>query len=105
MSWVIETLDRNVSDGSVFRAHWKYTLEHDTEVDEFGAPQTAMEYGVVRFETNSDSDYAFIAYNDLTESTVLNWCWEQIDKTSIETRVQQALNNKINPVELSGVPW
>ena len=105
MAWTIESLDRNISDGSVFCVHWKYILTHATEVDESGSPLIAFEFGTVNLETNSDSDYAFVNYDDLTESTVLDWCWNVIDKTAIETRTQQALDYKVNPIQDSGVPW
>lgn len=103
MTWSIETLERNVSDGGVIVAHWKYSL-NSTSVDDMGDNFMAKNYGTITF-TPDPSDPDFVAFDDLTETIVLGWVWNEIDKTAIETSVQQKLNELVTPSQVSGVPW
>ena len=103
MTWSIETLERNASDGGVIIAHWKYSVE-STSVDEMGDNFMAKEYGTVSF-TPDPSDPNFVAFDDLTETIVLGWVWNEIDKTAVETSAQQQLDEFISPSQIMGVPW
>lgn len=46
----------------------------------------------------------FIAYNDLTESQVLDWVWSVIDKSQIEAKLAEGLADKPASVVLP-LPW
>ena len=93
ITWSITTLDREVYNGFVTRAHWQATAvdgEHSASV----------------INTCSWSEGTpTIAYASLTEATVLAWVWESVDKTATESALAAQIALLKNPVKATGTPW
>ncbi len=100
-TWTVVQLDRNTADGGVTVAHWRVSDSETVGEDTY----SASSYGTCGFVPDpSSSD--FIAYADLTESTVLDWCWANgVDKDSVETSLTASITEQKNPTQASGVPW
>ena len=100
-TWTVVQLDRNTADGGVTVAHWRVSDSETVGEDTY----SASSYGTCGFvPAPSSSD--FIAYADLTESTVLDWCWANgVDKDSVETSLTASITEQKNPTQASGVPW
>jgi len=62
-------------------------------------------YGTAGFTLSQGS--SFTPYDQLTESQVLGWCYENgVDKTASEANVEQQVQNKINPPIITPpLPW
>jgi hypothetical protein len=93
-TWTISQLDRQTSDGFVTTAHWQATAvdgEHSASI----------------YNTCSWSDGTpTVAYNQLTQETVLGWIWANgIDKEATEAALAAQIELKKNPVQATGVPW
>ena len=93
VTWSIANLDRNTSDGFVTTAHWTATA-----VD---GEHTASVYATVSWAEGTPT----IPYANLTESTVLNWVWESVDKASTESALAAQIALLKAPVKASGKPW
>lgn len=91
--WSITNLDRNTTDGFVTTAHWTATA-----VD---GEHTASIYATVSWAEGTPA----IAYANLTESTVLNWVWESVDKAATESALAAQIALLKAPVKASGTPW
>ena len=99
--WSVSTLERNTADGGVTVVHWR-VLDSETVGED---TYSASSYGTCGFEPDpSSSD--FIAYADLTESTVLDWCWAScVDKDAVEASLTAKIAEDKNPTTATGVPW
>ena len=95
-TWTIGTLERNVADGGVVVAHWRATL-----VD---GDFSASSYGTVGF-TPDPSDAGFVAYDSLTEATVVGWVQAEVDKDATEASLAAKIEADKNPTQAAGVPW
>ena len=110
-TWKIKTMERNLSDGGVTVAHWTAYEEEVVEIDpdpEISAvAYAAMRYGTCNF--NPDPSAAdFIAYDALTEATVLGWVHSYIGadkKTAIETALTAEVAEQKTPTKGKGMPW
>jgi hypothetical protein len=92
-TWSIVNLDRNTSDGFVTTAHWyAYAIDGD---------HSASAYATVSWAEGTPA----IPYANLTESTVLNWVWESVDKTATEASLAAQIALLKAPVKQSGTPW
>ena len=94
ITWNISQLDRRTSDGFVTTAHWQCNGvdgEHSASV----------------YATSSWSEgEPTVAYDSLTQDTVLGWIWENgVDKTVTEAAVSAKIDAQKNPVQASGLPW
>lgn len=62
----------------------------------------------VNFTLNTDSLSSFVAWNDLTEETVLGWVTPTLTTEEISS-LQAGLNHRISeietPIQASGLPW
>jgi hypothetical protein len=96
MNWTISTLERELSDGFVFTAHWRCTATDG----EF----SATSYGTAGFTQDPEAD-SFIPYEELTEAQVLEWVWESVDKDATEAALEAKIEADKNPVTAAGVPW
>jgi hypothetical protein len=93
-TWTISQLDRKTSDGFVTTAHWQATTvdgEHSASV----------------YATCSWSDGTpTVAYNQLTQETVLGWIWANgVDKDATEAALAAQIEAQKNPTTATGVPW
>jgi L-aminopeptidase/D-esterase-like protein len=93
MTWIINQLDRNTSDGLVTTIHWTASaVDGDYSVSINNTQQLER----------SDS---FVDYANLTEETVLGWLWTKVDKEVVEAALAAQIDAKKNPVKASGLPW
>jgi hypothetical protein len=93
VTWKISTLDREVSNGFVTTAHWTATA-----VD---GEHSASAYATVSWAEGTPT----IAYENLTEATVLAWVWESVDKEATEASLAAQIALLKAPVKSTGVPW
>ena len=99
-TWTIANLERNISDGGVTVAHWRVTESETVGEDTF----TASSYGTCGFTPDaSASDY--VAYADLTESTVLGWVHADVDKDATEAALTANIAEQKTPTSADGMPW
>jgi len=93
-TWKIVNMDRHLSDGIVFTAHWTATLQN--------GEYSASSYGSVGFQTPEDD---IIEYEDLTEEIVVQWVKDALDVESIESSLEVQIEKQKDPVDASGLPW
>jgi len=92
ISWKITNLDRKTADGFVTTAHWTATA-----VD---GEHTASVYATVSWDGEPS-----VAYDQLTEETVLGWVWQSVDKEATEASLAAQIAEKKAPSKATGVPW
>ena len=88
--------DPNQTDSGVTVAHWRVT-----EVD---GDYTASSYGTCGFTPDPDAD-DFVAYDSLTEATVLGWVQAEVDQDATEAALTANIEAQKNPVSADGMPW
>ena len=93
MTWTINQLDRNTSDGLVTTIHWTASA-----VD---GDYSASINNVQQLERGD----SFVDYASLTKETVLGWLWTKVDKEVVETALAAQIEAQKNPVKASGLPW
>ena len=98
ITWTIQNLTRDLSNGFVFQASWGCTAQQDTA--------SAFHGGVNTFEFTPD-DPDFIPYEDLTEAIVLGWVWEALgdQKAEIEASLTAKVEKQLHPTTANGLPW
>ena len=99
-TWTIANLERNVSDGGVTVAHWRVTESETVGEDTY----TASSYGRCGFRPDASAS-DFIAYADLTESTVLGWVHADVDKDATEAALTANIAEQKTPTSADGMPW
>ena len=99
-TWTIANLERNVADGGVTVAHWRVTESETVGEDTF----TASSYGTCGFTPDASAE-DFIAYADLTESTVLGWVHADVDKDATEAALTANIAEQKTPTSADGMPW
>ena len=103
-AWKINTLEREVSDGYVFTAHYSVVAISDT-LDPEGNPYNSGAYGSVGLERPD----TLIPYADLTEADVIGWVQEKLGGDEKVAEIEQALTDRlaevISPSKINGVPW
>lgn len=99
-TWKINQLERNTADGGVVVAHYR--------VDAVDGEYTAGAYGSLGFTPDASAD-GFIAYDSLTEATVVGWVQEALGGAEKVSEIEAALQAKIdedkNPTVVAGLPW
>ena len=93
VTWSINTLERDVATGYVTVAHWNATA-----VD---GEHSASAYATVSWPEGTPA----VPYASLTESEVLGWVWESVDKDATEASLAAQIELLKNPVKMSGTPW
>jgi hypothetical protein len=93
ITYKIDNLDRQTSDGLVITAHWR--------VNAVDGEHTAGAYGSVGFTRGDD----FIPFEDLTEAQVLEWVKAQLEVEQIEAALAQIIAEQKAPSKISGTPW
>ena len=92
-TWTITQTDYETSNGFIITAHWTATA-----VD---GNYTASIYSTASWQAGTPT----IPYASVTESEVLNWVWETVDKTATEAALAANIDLQKNPVQASGTPW
>jgi len=101
MNWQISTLERELADGGVIVAHWRISASETVGEDTF----SASSYGTCGFTPDASAP-DFVAYDSLTEATVLGWLWaDGVDKDATEEALQAKIEADKNPTTASGTPW
>ena len=95
-TWTIANLERNLTDGGVTVAHWRVT-----EVD---GDYSASSYGTVGFTPDASAS-DFVAYDSLSEATVLGWVQAEVDQDAVEAALTADIEAQKNPVSGDGMPW
>jgi uncharacterized lipoprotein NlpE involved in copper resistance len=96
-NWSISLLEyNNDADKGVVIAHWRVT-EEDGEY-------TASSYGTASFEPDASAD-GYVAYDSLTEETVIGWVKNSLDAAEIESSLTANIESQKAPATLSGTPW
>ena len=98
-TWTIANLERNVADGGVTVAHWRVTESETVGEDTY----TASSYGTCGFTPDASAS-DFIAYADLTESTVLGWVHADVDKDATEAALTANIAEQKTPTSADGMP-
>ena len=93
ITYTIDNLDRQTSDGLVTTCHWR--------VSAVDGEYTAGAYGSVGFTRGDD----FTPFEQLTEAQVIAWVKEQLDVEQIETALAQIIAEQKQPSKISGTPW
>lgn len=93
ITYTIDNLDRQTSDGLVTTAHWR--------VSAIDGEYSAGAYGSVGF-TRGDS---FTPFEDLTQEQVIGWVKEQLDTAEIESNLAGQIAALKAPKTASGLPW
>ena len=99
-TWTIANLERDIATGGVQVAHWRVTESETVGDDTF----TASAYGTVGFTPDPDAD-DFVAYDSLTESAVLAWVHESVEKDAIEAALTADIAAQKTPTTGDGTPW
>ena len=95
VTWTISTLERNTDDGVVV-AHWRAS-DADGE-------HTGSSYGTCGFTPDADADN-YVAYDSLTEETVIGWVKADVDADAIEASIAAQIADSKAPAITVGVPW
>ena len=100
----IANLERNLADGGVTVAHWRVTEEETVGTGDDAVTYSASAYGTVGFTPDADAD-DFVAYDSLTEATVLGWVQAEVDQSATEAALTAKIEAQKNPVSADGMPW
>ena len=99
VTWTISTLERNTDDGVVV-AHWQASdSETVGEVEHVGSS-----YGTCGFTPDADAD-GYVAYDSLTEETVIGWVKADVDADAVEASIAAQIADSKAPAISTGVPW
>jgi len=101
-TWGIANLERHLSDGAVYTAHW--TINASREVGE--ETLTSNAYGSIGFSDPDPSN--FTPFEDLTLELVIGWVQDVLGEEKVgemEAALSSQLDQKENPTDSPGVPW
>jgi hypothetical protein len=102
-TWGIAQLERKLSDGAVYTAHWTVTATREvTSGDDIAAGG----YGSTGFSAPDPDN--FTPYGDLTEGQVVGWVLSALGDEQVESicnGLDSQLDTKENLVDASGIPW
>jgi hypothetical protein len=93
ITWKINNLERQTSDGLVTVVHWGASAEDGDYTS-----------GIVNTQALERGD-SFVNYNTLTEETVLGWLWTKVDKEAVEAALEAQIEAQKAPVTANGLPW
>jgi hypothetical protein len=101
--WGVAQLERKISDGAVYTAHWTVTATREVTG---GDDLTAGSYGSIGFGAPDPDD--FTPYADLTKGEVVGWVLAALGDEQVETiceGLSSQLDTQETPVDASGIPW
>lgn len=115
-TWSVSNMTHNDADGGVILVYWQCIAGNVTGQTPDGVDQydyTAVESGKLRCDPDPSAD-GFVAYDDLTESIVLDWVYDSLvegDETPAEAKARVEANRtakvqgQITRNSSSGKPW
>lgn len=87
---------QNNESNVVIRVRWRCTGSDGTH------SVTRSEFCNITYDPND----TFIEYSNLTESEVLTWVWNTVNKVTIESNIDQMLSSMNNPPQVVlDLPW
>ena len=93
ITWTINNLERQTSDGLVTVVHW-------------GASAVDGDFGASIVNTQAlERGDSFVNYDTLTQETVLGWVWSKVDKEAVEAALTAQINAQKQPATANGLPW
>ena len=93
ITWSVNQLERQASDGLVTVVHW-------------GATATDGDFSASIVNTlQVERGDSFVAFDSLTEQEVLGWVQTAVGKDTVEAALEAQIAAQKNPVKLSGLPW
>lgn len=95
-TWTIPTVERNLSDGGVTVAHWR--------CDAVDGDYSASSYGTCGFTPDASAS-DFVAYDNLTEATVIGWVQAEVSQADTEAALAAKIAADKTPTTGAGVPW
>jgi hypothetical protein len=101
IKWEVNTMERDISDGYVSKVIYRVKGIDDSE-------EKSRETGEVNFTKPSSLPSDFVAYDKLTEATVLGWVTTTLgtdEVSSIETKIKADIALINTPVTAVGKPW
>ena len=100
-TWTVGNLEyNNDSDKGVVIAHWRCTGT-ETVGD---VTYSASAYSTQSFTPDPSAD-GYVAYDSLTEATVIGWVQNALDTDAMEASLQDNIDAQKTPATLSGMPW
>ena len=100
-NWIIEWMQTT----PVSATPSEYVINAGWRCNGVDGEYTGTVYSTCSFPVVQGED--FVPYADLTQDTVLNWCWANgVDKDATEAAVEQQIQNQINPPIIQPpLPW
>lgn len=95
-TWTIPTVERNLADGGVTVAHWR--------CDAVDGDYSASSYGTAGFTPDATAE-DFVAYDDLTEATVIGWVQQSVVQADVEAALAAQIEADKTPTTGAGTPW
>ena len=104
VTWSIVDMKRDVASGGVKLVYWQCVAADDTNTE-----CSAVESGKLQLEPDADAD-GFVAYDDLTEATVLGWVKDYLGEDAVSAMETQRTEKVAAQVarktsEANGTPW
>ena len=107
-TWVIPTTEYDLQpadmDGAIVVAHWRCKAEQTEGTGDDAVTYTAQSSGTCALSPDPSAS-GYTPFADVTESQVLGWCYEEIDKDAVEASLAAKIEADMNPVTASGTPW
>ena len=114
-TWSVSDMQRDDSTGGVTIVYWSCVAQSDEDASVGTPSYSATEGGKLRLTYDAD-DAGFVAYDSLTEATVLGWVYNSIkegDETADEAkaRIEAERTAKVqaqitrNSSTSTGKPW
>jgi len=100
-TWTISDMTRTEANGGVFLVRWQCVASSDSEI-----VYSATEGGKLTCTPDLEAE-GFVAFEDLTEETVLGWVWNSVDKDAIEADRTAKVEAQIAKAtaNATGLPW
>ena len=103
VTWTISTLERNTDDGVVV-AHWRASDSEVVGSGDDAVTHSGSSYGTCGFTPDPDAD-GYVAYDSLTEETVIGWVKADVDADAVEASIAAQIADSKAPAISTGVPW
>ena len=107
-TWSIANLERNLPSGDVYTVHWTLNATRAAE-DDAETTYSAGAYGSVGLPAADPTSPDYVAYDSLTQATVLEWVKEALGGEEKIAEMEEALVTQLDeqsaPTKASGTPW